>query len=515
MNKKGYAAILDDVAREHIPDDVDLAPRILARIQTGQGIAMRPRVKILMAAIVALLVLAFLLVQVPAVAAAVQRMLSGFLPDIGLVDVGTTRVLAEPVSVTREGITVTVEQLVADSQRTVVVYNVDGFPNQLVPNPNVVYGFDRLPTQRLPDNSEWPSKPTCAGSEISSRLRLPDGTEFSWARMRGGAQLLVDARLVQFAPAIHEFPSVPADVNELTFIIPCLEYLEEEVKLPRNWEIPLALVPAPPDMTTYPVIEVDPMPPVDQLPSMPTSVVPPAYSFSITVDRVVPSDGGSGGGYRLYGMLDGGGDGLWLRDAQMRLLDANGQRLSVRGDYPYDNRPGEGLPFAFVAPAGYVPGQVTLVVDWVMADILLADDSDILQDADNDAPSFTLDIGEHPQIDQVWELDRDFQIEGYPFHIATARFVERNGEVGLDFQMSSSNPAVNGVTLLNFDGPMGRNGSGYWGRNGEPFSSIVTYEAGFMPSGKVTITIWAIVATLDGPWQTTVTLPVVEETPSP
>lgn len=485
MSKKTYAAILDDIAREHVSDHVDLAPRILAQIQKKKGISMRPRVKIFMAAIVVLLVLAFLLVRVPAAADAMQRMLSRFIPGIGMVDVSTTRVLAEPVSVTRDGVTVTVEQLVADSQHTVVVYKVEGLPE---------------PIQSPPGDNDCIESP---------RLRLPNGTELLYPRGESSSGVSTWG-VVEFS-ATYEYFSVQAEVSNLTFVLPCVERMDRGT-LPENWEIPLALVPAPPDITTYPVIEVvltpisSPSTPTPQNVSSTPALAPAAsraHNVSIAVDRVVPLEDS----FRLYVRLKGK-DGLRLDNASLHLLDVTGRQIPGWLDIAEQAFNDDGsLSLAFEASEAYTSAPVTVVVDEVGVSINA--------EANGMSPSFNIDVGQHPQIDQVWELYHDFLIGNYPLHIATARFFERSGEYGFDFQMISSNPAVHSAWLFDMDVPRGRYGGAFMGYNGEPFHMELTYQAGFVPSGTVTITISAISVTLEGPWQATVTLPTAEETPDP
>src|SRR6266545_3933486 len=122
MNKKSYSQILDRVARENMAANTDLAPRILRRIQKGKSATMQPRMKVFATAILVLLVLVIVLMNVPSVRAAIQRWI-GYVPDIGLVSEGQIRMLAEPVSITRDGITLRVEQMWVDSDRTFIQYS--------------------------------------------------------------------------------------------------------------------------------------------------------------------------------------------------------------------------------------------------------------------------------------------------------------------------------------------------------------------------------------------------------
>ena len=128
MNKKRYSQILDVVAGDQVPKDLDLAPNIMARIQKRKGFRMQPRTKFVSAALLVAIVLVVLFYTVPGMAAAIGRWF-GYVPGVGLVREGQIRVLAEPVSVTRDGVTVTVDQVVLDPERTALVYSVEGIPS--------------------------------------------------------------------------------------------------------------------------------------------------------------------------------------------------------------------------------------------------------------------------------------------------------------------------------------------------------------------------------------------------
>ena len=133
MNRKTYSEILDSVARDHLPANPDLAPRIRSRIQKGKGFAMQPRMKIVATVILVLLILALVLVSAPAVAAAIQHWF-GYVPGFGLVREGGIRQLAAPVAVEREGITITVERALLDSEKTMILFKVENLPAPAFPS---------------------------------------------------------------------------------------------------------------------------------------------------------------------------------------------------------------------------------------------------------------------------------------------------------------------------------------------------------------------------------------------
>ncbi len=95
----------------------------------GFALLARNRMRVRLAwglAVVLVLLAAGILIAGPQnVVSALQQIL-GYIPGIGIVQPGSIRVLAEPVYVTREGITLTLEQVVADPSQTIVVYKVEG-----------------------------------------------------------------------------------------------------------------------------------------------------------------------------------------------------------------------------------------------------------------------------------------------------------------------------------------------------------------------------------------------------
>jgi hypothetical protein len=74
------------------------------------------------AIVIALIVALALLVTSPKAVAALKKLL-GYVPEFGMVEqTASLRILAEPVELHRDSVTLTVEQVVADSEKTIVVY---------------------------------------------------------------------------------------------------------------------------------------------------------------------------------------------------------------------------------------------------------------------------------------------------------------------------------------------------------------------------------------------------------
>ena len=201
--------------------------------------------------VLAALVIATFIIGPMRVYAAVRQLL-GYIPGVGIVDQSAPiRLLAEPVSQTRDGITITVTSATLTSDRTHIEYRIFGVPRSAYPDREDVHG--------------------CFEADY---LLLPDGTKL--ARQQ-------------------DYPPVPAEVSHALLVIPCIgETLPGTV--PENWALPLRFVPAPADMTVMPVIELSPSPEVTaEMPAAPGASNPAPVTF----DQVVETSDG----YILLGRL--------------------------------------------------------------------------------------------------------------------------------------------------------------------------------------------------------------------
>jgi hypothetical protein len=152
---------------------------------------------------------AFLAVGPQRVWADLQRLL-GYVPGVGFVDLEETRVLTAPVTVTRDGVTLRVEQVLAQPDRTTVVISSEGLP----PEEEVSSGMTEQ-EQGLEPRLHLPADRTLAPETV--------------ALYRGGGTL--------------EFPPLPENVYRVTLELPRLPLVADGVA-PEAWEIPLTLRPA-------------------------------------------------------------------------------------------------------------------------------------------------------------------------------------------------------------------------------------------------------------------------------
>jgi hypothetical protein len=136
----------------------------------------------------------------------------GYVPGIGFVDFENARVLAAPVAVSRDGITLRVEQVVSQKDRTVVAISSEGLPPE-----------DRL----------WPRDDKSGEkADFTARLRMPDGSvlEMKTWTLRLGAGTLT------FAP-------IPDGIYRTTLEVKRLPLVPSGAA-PEDWAVPLELRPA-------------------------------------------------------------------------------------------------------------------------------------------------------------------------------------------------------------------------------------------------------------------------------
>jgi hypothetical protein len=293
------------------------------------------------------------------------RRLLGYIPGVCIVDQSAPiRVLAEPVSQTRDGITITVTSATLTADMTHIEYRILGVPRSAYPDREDVHG--------------------CFSAD---HLLLPDGTKLE---------------------RMQDYPPVPADVPHALLVIPCIgETLPGTV--PENWALPLRFVPAPAEMTVMPVIELTP--------SQETTNEP--AEAPIVFDQVIET----GDGYILLGrFMPRVAPGEWAQVTGMpQIHDAAGTRVSysmasdVQEAQVNDGLGGFGFAYQFKAAGLVYP--LTISFPGV-----------VVGPADPQASAqFHFDTGAEPQPDQVWTLDQRAELAGHTITLVAVSNSSRNG----------------------------------------------------------------------------------------
>jgi hypothetical protein len=354
--------------------------------------------------------------------------LFGYIPGSGIVDLSSPiRVLAEPVSVTRDGITVTVTSATLSSDRTQIAYRIFGVPGSAYPDREDIHG--------------------CWSREY---LRLADGT--------------------QLAQINYGYEPVPASVNEAVFVIPCISSTLPG-KAPENWELPLRFVPAPPDLTVMPVTELSPSPEVSLTQSGDASNTPVASAASpVTVSKEIETSDG----YILIGQFQPQskpGESLQVTSAE-EIRDASGKKVSYAYPQDINEFTAAGNDWAVQFKAAGLVYPLTISFSGVV--LLPADPSATAE--------FTFDAGANPQPGQEWTPNQEIQLAG---HILTLVSITANSQNDYSFNFQVD-PKVYGasVQIVGYT-PHGGGGGGGGGLTNGEFSTSLSYSQ--LPTGVLTV----------------------------
>jgi len=368
---------------------------------------------------IAFVLLAVLLIaSTPRVVSSV-RQLFGYVPKVGLLEnSGGLRMLAEPVSVTRDGVTLSVKNVFVYPDRVELTYEAAGID----------------PFDDGWQAGDYSTNPTafCGGVNIGetaikdgdARLLLPDGTVLE--REYTG---LYPQNAFAMTPVYQA--TIPANVTEMTMILNCIPWARRGA-VPENWEVPfeLALVPAG-TLVGSPVIEVDQ--PTETPAISPTAVSPaialptterPVPSFpqvTLRLEKIAPTESATVF-YFSMDMPDRDPSLVSIMPKDVYIVDSTGQWIQLIATWPwqpFEHHPGS--LFEYVSTSKPADGPLTLIVEnssAYYAPLYVEPRQAIPEEM-----SFTFDAGADPQHNQTWRIDHAFEIAGYPFQVTSARAV--------------------------------------------------------------------------------------------
>lgn len=418
--------------RSKFVDEVysDLMQRAVAKSRRHHPFyGLRPASTVALA-ILSLMIIGTLVIGPQRVYAAVLQ-LFGYIPGVGIVNQSSpVRMLAEPVSITRNGVTVSVNQAVLTGTETRLDFGVSGVPL-----------------------SAYPIEEAISGCIEREYLRMPDGT-----------------RMDVNAP-------IPAKVNEATFVLPCI-FNTLPGTVPIDWELPIHFVAAPPDLTILPVIDVTPVvSSADNKPGLDSETLTATTNGStqaiVSMDKIIVTEDG----YILLGSVRTNiPAGSWLQiTGPATIKDANGKNVSYT--FPNDVQP---LDDASLGQGGY---------SWVMQikgagvkfPLTIRFSGVIISQVDPQASAkTTIDVGTNPQPEQIWEVNQDVQLAGNTIRLVsvTAQSDGYSFRIDPGKNMSEVSVQIEGYQA---------NGSGGGGgtTNGKVFTTSHIYSN--LPKGELTI----------------------------
>ena len=441
------------------------------------------------------LALAVLLLNVPAVAAALGRIF-GYVPNVGLVEnTGGLRMLAEPASVTRDGVTVTITSAFVYEDRVELAYEVAGIKENYSNQPDMCGSYH-------PNNDFW--------SDADADLRLPDGTIVR--RDYAGEFQFENRYAMKPVYAVQ----IPAGVSELTMVLKCIPFTRLG-DVPENWEVPFKLNSVPAGTVVgAPVIEVvqptetqpakEPVSTsVTEVPSLPTPVI------TMKLEKIVPMESATIF-YLSMDMENRDPSLISIMPVSVHVIDSQGQKIQLIGNFalqPFDHRVGS--LFEYMSQSKPADGPLTVVVENAVT--YYAPMHVEPRQATPEEMSFTFDAGTDPQHGQTWELNKAFKIAGYPLKITSVRAVNwddmktpsfidgsQGYEYGYQFTVESD-PSVK----IDIEMDIMQDTCGFAIKTDYmPSSSSLLYSQlcrDAYPSGEVKVTIWELAVLLENTWQ--------------
>jgi hypothetical protein len=341
------------------------------------GLFWRPLWQIALALLL-VLGLAILAIGPQRVAAQVHNWLS-YTGWFGFVELDQTWVLSTPVQQERNGIVVTVTEVIATPDRVAI----------------------RLTSR------------TSAGSPV--KLDPP----FSNIKLlTGGKELEAAMAAAGNGEGIFEFPGLPPGMNRITLVIPPDEGVENDTP----WDLPLALQPASQSIAgvTWPAAY------------RPENGRASANGLTMEVLAVVQTSQATA----LQVKLTGEKIGAFNPAPQGQLFDDLGHVYQPSSDPAYENMNIVGVEPTVATPFGQrISGETSSVEAFTFAPLSPAASratfsfDEVQVDVPAEA-SFVFDPGPNPQVGQVWDLHETLAVAGAQLHFNRARLSTTPGDTG-------------------------------------------------------------------------------------
>ena len=407
------------------------------------------------------------------VLAAMQSLL-GYVPGMGFVDLDSARVLASPVSITREGVTFQLVQLVAQPDKTLVTFLIKGLPEIILQNPET-------------DDFQGGFNPN---------LVLPNGESYGLNTMEYGGQGSNRHGKITFPP-------IPPDVQNawLSF-----DYLPDisSGEFPKGWQIPFTLRPAGGHLPAREAVDI----------LVPDEASMSAHGVTMQIVQVARSSAETAIHLRFEWQ-----DPTWsYESSSIPLLQDN------YGHFYHELNLGtSGIAVEqvveIIEPVSVTP-TVLSPTGYLDATYLYPSLSSAARKITLSLPnmtftvpadtSFGIDLGHDPQIGQSWKIDQHVHVAGFDVYIPEVHLVEYilPGESGteqksylLRLAMQPESLADKNLTMINLETDSVDVIGGSYASDYDPGPIFAAIEFSRLPEGRINFIIREAEITVPGPWE--------------
>ena len=460
--------ILDSLIADQIPQNLNLAPKIHTKIQRQKGAVMNKRKKIWVPTAVVLMMLTVITITVPAVAETFQRWI-GYIPGFGLVHETKVRALVEPQYQIVNGVTLSVDEVVASKDQTLVKYSIFGIEESMKSKGLVCPMANSIPLNSSP------------------LINLSDGSllqDLSLGVLPGTGSYQFEAT----------YSPVPLSESKIYFLLECL-WQSGSGSSVWSFQVPLQLIDKDnAELSVAPVVEIPTEIPQNKVEGTDGNMI---------VSQVIPLKNG----YILQGSLTIESvsgltvnmfNGL-LEDVTVR--DANNVTLTpqmVPGDFIVEPNLGGSNQYnwAMLLNAPNIAWPLTITVNSIPA-------------VTESYPSstFQVDVGENPTPGQEWVIEKDVPFGPKKVHVVSIKRVKddlRMNGYEITFIYDSSLGFSFGIA-----GGTPNGGGGHGGEsNGDPIMISRSFS-GNVPAGLLTVQLDGQgIESIQGPWQVILPEPI-------
>ena len=381
------------------------------------------------------------------------RSLLGYLSPFSFINnLDETFALSKPVSQSQNGVTLTVEQVVANGQSITLIYHVEGLPVDVEFYPVSENKRSVMPVLRLPNGSA---------------LALVN----SGADTDGGR---------------CEFPPLPENVRDATFELPVLPLIKPGTE-PENWRISFHLVPAQSIQEIGAVYDL-------HISSMEVNGV------SIQLERVATVSDKT---ILQVGFNWQDKDWNFWGPTNFKLADDTGHSYDMASADALSQQAIQSIATAPVDSGTKLPGQheshlyTTEPLD-PSRTYTLSIQAISFGAVNLNQSGFRFDPGINAKVGQSWPLDDMVTAGGFTLHLISAHLVEGdlNGKYGLEFDIDPQ-PGIWAVHLFD-ENDQGRSSS-LPAVNGLPIRSMFYFDV--IPHEPILFQVGSIYFDLSGPWK--------------